>query len=102
MTNVTKLHNHRGGNEDQPHTRGLARCVACKHEWEAIVPAGTIQFECPSCGLERGSYVYPAGLPDGQTRLECGNCGSQHFQIGYDDKGFYFGLCVGCGLTRVL
>jgi hypothetical protein len=26
----------------EPHLSGMARCLACRHEWVAVAPVGTI------------------------------------------------------------
>jgi hypothetical protein len=79
--------------EARPHTYGKARCLGCGHEWEAVVPAGVAEFECPGCHLEKGvrvGLVYPTPF------WECG-CGSSHFCI--NDR--LQPVCVLCGLTQV-
>ena len=41
----------------EPHLSGAAVCLACKHEWVAVAPVGTVWMECPACSLERGRYL---------------------------------------------
>lgn len=40
----------------EPHLSGAAVCLACKHEWVAVAPVGTVWMECPACSIERGRY----------------------------------------------
>ena len=81
--------------ERSPHLSGQARCVACKHEWAAVAPLGTLQLECPSCGLERGQWAYPFSLDKGQMIYVCNFCDSTNFAI-QSHRAF----CVGCGTTH--
>lgn len=73
--------------------RGPARCLHCRHAWEARVLVGTISsLECPHCGLFKGvlegliepgpdgrRWVCDCGcdlyyiLPDGVQCLQCGH-----------------------------
>lgn len=36
------------------HTASVASCMACWHEWAAVVPVGTDLLECPRCGKDLG------------------------------------------------
>lgn len=75
------------------HLRGPARCLSCRHEWEAVTPEGCIaSLECPACALFTGvlqgvsqpengvCFVCNCGcdlyyiLPDGLQCLRCGVC----------------------------
>lgn len=78
-----------------PHMSGHARCLACKHEWVAVSPTGTLWLECPECTLLRGRYMYPV-VRDAIPHLEC-NCGNDLFQVTPD--GTY---CPNCGVWQVL
>lgn len=42
-----------------PHLQGAARCLACKHEWQAVAPVGATDLKCPSCACLRGVYIHP-------------------------------------------
>lgn len=46
----------------RPHAEGKVVCMACRHEWHAVVPLfddGSFGFlECPSCGLEKGTFKF--------------------------------------------
>lgn len=68
---------------------GKARCLACRHEWQAVAPVGTVWLDCPACSLERGRFLGPAQR-DG-AHWHCG-CGNDIFYVTPD--GFY---CPNCG-----
>lgn len=36
-----------------PHTSGPARCLACGHTFEAVIPCGVSVTTCPACLTER-------------------------------------------------
>lgn len=77
----------------KPHTTGLARCLSCGYEWEAVVPAGVDTFDCPDCHLEKGvrvGLVYPTPF------WEC-DCGSSYFSIPESLRP----VCVLCGETQL-
>lgn len=66
--------------KSEPHLRGFARCLSCKHEWQAVTPEGLIAgFECPACGLMHGVLQ---GLcePENGTRWVC-KCGCDLYYI---------------------
>lgn len=73
----------------EPHLCGMARCLACKHEWVAVEPSGTVWLDCPECSLERGRYIGPVQL--GGEHWHC-HCGNDLFQATKD--GMY---CPNCG-----
>jgi predicted RNA-binding Zn-ribbon protein involved in translation (DUF1610 family) len=53
---------------------GRARCLGCKHEWIAVVPAGTVtELECPQCGAEKGLMRFPCERSESHWRCNCGN-----------------------------
>jgi hypothetical protein len=58
---------------------GPARCMACRQEWRADAPLGTVRFECPFCGLHQGAFV-GAILPQGGTQWIC-ECGNETFML---------------------
>ncbi len=78
----------------RPRLEGWARCLACKHEWDAVVPIGSIWMVCPECSLERGRFVYY------MMREECQHwkcdCGNDLFYITPDGE-----YCPNCGTWRV-
>lgn len=78
--------------ERQPHLSGKAKCLACKHEWVAVAPSGTIWLECPSCSLERGRYVAQMEKPVPHWHCKCEN---NLFYVTAD--GYY---CPNCGLDQ--
>lgn len=70
--------------------RGTARCMACKHEWEAVAPVGTVSgLECPGCGSMKGCYLHE--IIDGDDLYVC-NCGNDLMRI--NSAGCY---CANCG-----
>jgi len=75
--------------DKQPHLSGAAVCLACRHEWVAVAPVGTVWMDCPACGLERGRYRGPVGL--GGLHWHC-KCGNDLFHATQD--GMY---CPNCG-----
>lgn len=75
-----------------PHLAGKARCLACRHEWQAVAPTGATWLECPACAAERGCFVYPVGRSDPHWQCDCGN---DLFHITPD--GTY---CPVCGVTQ--
>jgi hypothetical protein len=77
----------------QPTAQGEAFCLQCRHEWQAVVPAGKsvcdILLECPQCQTMTGRLRYdfaPAG-----NVWEC-HCGNQLFYI--TPEGHF---CPNCG-----
>lgn len=80
--------------EREPHMSGKARCLACKHEWEAVAPLGTIWLDCPECTLERGRFIGPCERDGSFWRC---NCGNHLFEI--TPEGVY---CPNCGVWQNL
>ncbi len=82
----------------KPHTSGRARCVGCRHEWQAVVPYDKRRnwFECPACGDMRGRYFGgydPApGNTGGGVQFVC-TCGNDLFHI----LPGAVTLCANCG-----
>lgn len=68
---------------------GSARCLACKHDWIAVAPAGTASLECPSCGLSTGRFVHLAVRNDRYHWL-CA-CGNDLFHL--TPEGSYCPVC---------
>lgn len=78
---------------------GLARCLACKHEWAAI--SETLEnyvgdLECPACGVCRGQYKWPFQGPPAEDVWTCTACDGQLFMITRPGT-----RCVGCGRHQV-
>ena len=87
MTEVINLADHR----PERHLSGIARCMACKHEWATVAPEGVKWLECPSCGCRKGLYLYPCSPPDGAPIWEC-KCGCLVFYA--QPAGVYCYSCV--------
>lgn len=69
---------------------GPAKCMSCKHEWEAVVPVGTISgLECCECGRFTGVMTHQA-VSD--TTWEC-KCGCDLFRITPENV-----FCASCGI----
>jgi hypothetical protein len=64
-----------------PHSEGTARCIACRHEWTAVAPAGAYMLECPACSLNTGAYINAAHAAKGAEVLACSNCGCDLFFV---------------------
>ena len=72
------------------HGQGPARCLGCRHEWQAVVPVGTTQLDCPACSASKG-VLLGEYAPD--VAYAC-DCGCTLFYI--TDAGT---LCPNCGLS---
>lgn len=60
-----------------PHCSGPARCLACDHEWMAIVPLPfplppDNWLECPKCGLSKAT-IAPFAPSSPVLTCSCGN-----------------------------
>jgi hypothetical protein len=75
--------------DKEPHSRGPARCLDCKHEWEAIAHQDAVWLECPKCSLNKGRFLGAFSL--GKFKWFC-NCENDLFHITPD--GSY---CPNCG-----
>ena len=84
---------------NRQHLSGLAHCTACKHEWVAVAPVGTVWLECPSCGTERGLMKSPVEPNDGEMEFRC-NCGCRIFGIRSNETGDVWIFCVSCGTVQ--
>lgn len=73
----------------EPHLSGTGVCLACRHEWVAVAPVGTVWMECPACSLERGRFKGSVGM--GGLHWHC-KCGNDLFHATQD--GMY---CPNCG-----
>lgn len=78
--------------ENTPHLSGKALCLACRHEWAAVAPVGTVWLECPSCTLSRGRFVNAVEREGAHWHCACGN---DLFYATPD--GFY---CPNCGVWQ--
>lgn len=78
-------------NSKKPHLSGRALCLSCKHEWEAVAPAGTKELECPNCHTEHGRFMYP--IVREELHWNC-NCGNDLFHITPT-----YCYCPVCGVT---
>lgn len=74
---------------EAPHCTGAARCLDCRHEWQAVAPLATTWMQCPACTLLRGRFVNPVHTD--ADHWHC-NCGNDLFHV--DRNGIY---CPNCG-----
>jgi hypothetical protein len=81
--NVVQLGDYR------PHVTGMARCLACKHEWAAVAPIGTVELECPECSTFKGLFKGTSSTEFPQ--FQC-NCGEMTFYVDW-----YGPYCCHCG-----
>ena len=79
VTDLVEFKRQKAAEED-PHLTGSAHCLACKHEWEAVAPVGTVWLECPNCTSLKGTLRTPAYPEDDVPILMCG-CGCELFVI---------------------
>ena len=80
--------------EKLPHTSGVAICMECKYEWEALTPNSfeyTDFLECPECGLHKGRFKYPLEYSD-YEHWQC-SCENTIFHI---TQEFFY--CPNCGV----
>ncbi len=77
--------------ERSPHCRGTAFCMTCKHEWDAVWPAGTVDIECPACHSMRGRSKFDV-VPAAGSAWTCMICDNQLFTLLQDRVH-----CPGCG-----
>lgn len=81
--------------EREPHMSGPMICVGCRYEWEGVVPVGVTEFECPSCGREKGVHKHFA-FPGDLEIFICNHCDSTLFSI-LRGGGC---MCSGCGYVH--
>ena len=74
-----------------PHLCGKARCLACRHEWQAVAPVGSTWLECPECKLLRGRFTMPVERNNSEAHWHC-KCGNDLFYS--VAEGVY---CPNCG-----
>lgn len=89
MNTITDLSVARS--KKNPTISGVACCSACKHEWAAVAPVGTVFLACPSCHTNKARFVDPVLLEPGTERLEC-QCGCQLFSVTRNAL-----VCINCG-----
>lgn len=58
-----------------PHIQGPAMCLACKHEYTAVVPVGAdvSKMECPACGAMRATFATHIENSGAHWHCQCGN-----------------------------
>lgn len=78
-------------NAQKPHVSGKAKCLHCNHKWVAVIPAGGVDIECPSCSLFKGALI---GLTAPNKSWEC-SCGNDLFFISPDCA-----ICAKCGTEQ--
>lgn len=78
------------------HLNGKARCMACRHEWQAVAPVGVNWMECPACGTMKGRYMHPAVPYRDEKVWECA-CGCIDFIILASPPRAF---CVGCATEQ--
>lgn len=84
MSNVVNLA------ERRPRLTGRARCLACRHEWQAVCPVGVVfGLECSACGAEKGIILNPVEHDGAHYRCGCGN----FYMLVTPDRIY----CPGCG-----
>lgn len=91
---ITHLGDFRAAKAAGGWSQGAARCLDCRHEWQAVAPAGTLWLDCPACTLTRGRFV---GQHEWSGPHWHCNCGNDLFYVREDD--FY---CPNCGTTQVM
>lgn len=88
-------------NEDLPHLVGVAKCLDCGVEWQAVAEVGTTHLECPQCKTSRGVLAGPVEPKTGQQWFTC-NCDNRLFHIVADERGKFLGcMCIKCGKDAV-
>lgn len=53
--------------------RNLAKCMSCKHEWQAEAPLGTVWLDCPACTLNCGRFIGTVSYEGDHWHCNCGN-----------------------------
>lgn len=91
---VSKIIQFPNREEETPHLTGEAKCLGCKHEWQAVAPVGTDQLECPKCQTMQGIFMYPISPREDIEVWVC-DCGCPLYWIVAD--GF---LCYRCGVVH--
>lgn len=76
------------------HVQGLARCLNCRHEWQAVVPfeSRLELLECSACGQTKGFFPNQYLPAKGAIVLTC-ECGNDLLYVLGDGTAF----CPSCG-----
>lgn len=98
MDNVTPFRKQQTG---EPYGQGPARCLDCKHEWQAAAPVGTAHLDCGNCGGHRGMWKHPYAGKAGDVAFICNFCRSEHFYAVKID-GLISLKCAGCGADQTM
>lgn len=78
--------------EREPHVSGALYCMACSHEWTAVWPQGTTEFQCPECKSMKGRNKFDVSPGEGSIVWTCTSCDNQLFNLLGDRVH-----CPGCG-----
>ena len=81
---------------DGPWIEGRAKCLDCRHEWEAVGPVGTTHLECPLCATKKGVMIAPCDAADGEGVWTCA-CGCDLFKIVANHGIYKWTICLRCG-----
>lgn len=91
---VVDLASRRAEREQEGWANGAARCLACKHEWQAVAPRSTDWLECPTCTMVKGRFVYHYVPREGREKWECA-CGNDLLNVLRDGV-----FCPACGADQ--
>ncbi len=80
IVNLSDKRRERQATQEAQHITGKARCIACKHEWQAVAEVGAVWLECPECATGKGLFLGPCSPPEGGYMWRC-NCGCDVFFI---------------------
>lgn len=75
----------------RPHMTGPVVCLSCKKKWVAVALVGSLDLECPDCGLFKGVWE---GVVRPKEWWQC-KCGCCHFFVNID--GCH---CAHCGVVQ--
>lgn len=90
MSNVVDLAARR------PHLVGGARCLHCKHTWNAVTPIGVYdKLQCPTCSLFTGVRATLINVPEGAGHFVC-TCENYVYELSTAGP-----LCILCGNIAV-
>ena len=62
------------------YSKGVAKCLNCKHEIDILAKQGEYEFRCPVCETDTAVWKHTMQLMDGVERYVCG-CGSDTFAV---------------------
>lgn len=77
--------------KEEPTACGEAFCIACGHEFVAVVPVGLEEFECPQCRTHKARYRFSFRPPAGSLVRKC-CCDNDLFYLTPEGH-----LCANCG-----